>query len=127
MSRVQGHTEKAPAPAGPYSQSARVGSFVAVAGQAGYDPATRRFVGEDIESQTHQALTNLEAALKASGASMDDVVRVGVFLTETNDFPAMNEAYRQAFSEPFPARTTVYVSLPDGMKVEMDALAIIVS
>lgn len=125
LGRIEGHTAQAPTPAGAYSQSARVGSVVAVAGQGGFDPQTGRLVGDDVWRQTRQALANVEAILKTSGATMDNVVRVGVFLTDISDFDDMNEVFGQAFSEPFPARTTVYVGLRKQMKVEIDAIAAI--
>jgi 2-iminobutanoate/2-iminopropanoate deaminase len=125
MSRTQGRTAEAPAPAGPYSQSVRIGSIVAAAGQGGADPATGELVGPGVAEQTRQALANVAAVLAACGASLDDVIRVGVFLTDTEDFAALNDVYRSVFSEPFPARTTVYVGLPAGMKVEIDALALV--
>jgi 2-iminobutanoate/2-iminopropanoate deaminase len=65
---------------------------------------------DDVASQTRQALANVETALAANGASMDDVIRVGVFLTDVEDFSAMNEVYRQAYSEPFLAGSRVYDS-----------------
>ena len=122
--RREGRTDEAPAPAGPYSQSVRVGRIVAAAGQGGSDPTTGRLIGDDVRLQTRQALANVRAALAASGASMDDVIRVGVFLVDVDDFAAMNEVYAEAFSVPPPARTTVYVGLPGGMKVEIDAIAV---
>jgi 2-iminobutanoate/2-iminopropanoate deaminase len=125
MSRAQGHTDEAPAPVGPYSQSVRIGSIVAAAGQGGFDPVTGELVGPGVVEQTQQALANVAAVLAASGASLDDVIRVGVFLTDTDDFTALNDVYRSVFSEPHPARTTVYVGLPDGMKVEVDAIAVV--
>lgn len=125
MSRTEGRTAEAPAPAGPYSQSVRIGSTVAAAGQGGADPTTGELVGPGVAEQSRQALANVAAVLAASGASLDDVIRVGVFLTDTDDFAAMNDVYRSVFSEPYPARTTVYVGLPDGMKVEVDAIAVV--
>jgi 2-iminobutanoate/2-iminopropanoate deaminase len=125
MSRTQGRTAEAPAPAGPYSQSVRIGSIVAAAGQGGADPATGELVGPGVAEQARQALANIAAVLAACGASLDDVIRVGVFLTDTQDFAALNDVYRSVFSEPHPARTTVYVGLPDGMKVEVDAIAVV--
>ena len=125
MSRAQGRTAEAPDPAGPYSQSVRIGSIVAAAGQGGADPATGELVGPGVAEQARQALANIAAVLAACGASLDDVIRVGVFLTDTQDFAALNDVYRSVFSEPHPARTTVYVGLPDGMKVEVDAIAVV--
>jgi 2-iminobutanoate/2-iminopropanoate deaminase len=122
--RIAGITETAPAPAGPYSQSVRIGDLVAVAGQAGVDPATGRLVSEDVAGQVEQTFRNVDACLAASGAGLDDVIRVDVYLTDVADFAAMNEVYARVFAEPYPARTTVYVGLPPGLKVEITALAV---
>jgi 2-iminobutanoate/2-iminopropanoate deaminase len=125
MSRIGGLTDDAPKPAGPYSQSARIGAVVAAAGQGGFDPVTGELAGEGVAEQTRRALENVAAVLAANGATLEDVIRTGVFLTDTDDFEAMNEVYWTMFSEPYPARTTVYVGLPAGMKVEIDAIAVL--
>jgi 2-iminobutanoate/2-iminopropanoate deaminase len=125
MSRIEGRTDDAPRPVGPYSQSSRVGAVVAAAGQGGFDPVTGELAGEGVAEQTRRALENVAAALAANGATLEDVVRIGVFLTDTDDFEAMNDVYRTMLSEPYPARTTVYVGLPAGMKVEIDAIAVL--
>lgn len=125
MPRQPGVTDQAPAPVGPYSQSVRIGSLVHSAGQGADDPATGRLAGDDIATQTRQCLENVRAVLAASGASMSDVVRVGVFLAHKEDFEGMNAVYREFFAEPYPARTTVYVGLPGDLRVEIDALAVV--
>src|SRR4249919_3358222 len=122
MSRIEGRIEGGPAPAGPFSHSVRIGSLVAAAGQVGVTLDDR--VLDGVGPQTRQALANVAAALAASGAGMDDVISVRVFLTDQGHFDAMNAAYREAFAEPYPARTTVYVGLPAGFLVEIDALAV---
>ena len=122
MTRIEGRIEGGPAPAGPYSHSVRIGSVVAAAGQVGTTPDD--VVLDGVGAQTRQALANIAAALSASGAGMDDVISVRVFLTERDHFEEMNAAYREAFHEPYPARTTVYVGLPVGFLVEIDALAV---
>ena len=124
MSRIEGRIEGGPAPAGPFSHSVRIGSLVAAAGQVGVTLDDR--VLDGVGPQTRQALANVAAALAASGAGMDDVISVRVFLTDQGHFDEMNEAYREAFREPYPARTTVYVGLPPGFLVEIDALAVTV-
>jgi 2-iminobutanoate/2-iminopropanoate deaminase len=126
MERIEGRTNEAPAPLGPYSQSARIGSLVAAAGQGGFD-RSGKLVDGDVSAQTRQALVNVEAVLRANGASLQEVIRVGVFLTEVEDFADMNRVYSEIFAEPFPARTTVYVGLPAGMRIEIDALAVVSS
>jgi len=124
MARIEGRTEKAPLPVAAYSQVVRIGSTIAVAGQAGFDPETGQLTGPDVGSQTVQTFKNIEAALAASGAKLDDVIRVDVYLSTLSDFAAMNEQYSHIFSAPYPARTTVGVELPPGMKVEITALAV---
>lgn len=112
-------------PASPYAQSVRIAGIVAAAGQVGFIPDTRDLVSDDIADQTRQVLSNLSAVLEASGASMEDVIKVGVFLSDRNDFAAMNDIYKEAFTAPYPARTTVFVGLPPGIKVEIDAFAVV--
>lgn len=124
MTRIEGRTPNAPRPAGPYSQVARIGAIVAVAGQVGIDPATGSLASDDVSAQTAQTFRNIAAALSASGCGLDDVVRVDVFLASMEDFHAMNEAYELVFSPPYPARTTVGVSLAPGVKVEITVLAV---
>ena len=120
--RIEGRTTEAPSPAGPYSQSARIGSIVAASGQGGAGPDGT--LSDDIATQTRQALLNVSASLAASGVALDDVIHVRVYLAEREHFAAMNAVYQEAFSAPFPARTTVYVGLPDGLLIEIDALAV---
>lgn len=123
MTRTAGRSELAPTPAGPYSPSVRIGAIVAGAGQAGYTVEGELLDG--VAAQTKQTLANLLASLAASGAQADDVISVRVFLTDTDHFDDMNAAYKEFFTEPYPARTTVYVGLPAGMLVEIDALAVL--
>jgi reactive intermediate/imine deaminase len=124
MARIEGRTDQAPAPVASYSQSVRVGAIVSVAGQGGFDPATGQLAGPDVGAQTVQTFKNIEAALLACGATLDDVIRVDVFLAALSDFAAMNERYAKVFTAPYPTRTTVGVELPPGMKVEITALAV---
>jgi 2-iminobutanoate/2-iminopropanoate deaminase len=123
MSKFAGCTDEAPLPAGPYSQSVRIGNLVACAGQAGTRPDGT--VTSGVAAQTRQALENIRATLSAAGASEADIAHVRVYLTDLHDFTEMNASYVKFFSEPYPARTTVYVGLPDGLRVEIDALAVI--
>ena len=124
MARIEGRTDAAPRPVAPYSQAVRVGSMVAVAGQAGVNPTTGAFAAEDVGAQTAQTFRNIAACLASSGATLDDVIRVDVYLSSMTDFAAMNEEYAKVFRAPYPARTTVGVQLPPGMKVEITALAV---
>lgn len=125
MPRTPCSPDGLPTPGGHFSHSVRGGNVVWASGQGGQDPATGQLVGDDVGAQTTQTLQNLEAALRASGAGLDDVVRVGVFITTPEDFPGMNEAYTAFWGDNPPARTTVSVGLPGGMKVEIDAMAIV--
>lgn len=107
----------------PYSSAIDAGSFVFVAGQLGVNPADNQ-VAEGLEAQTRQALRNVEALLREAGLDLDDVVKTTVFLANVSDFQAMNAVYREHFSEPQPARTTVGVTLPRaGCLVEIEAIA----
>ena len=116
----------APRPVGPYSSAMVVGNLVYVSGQSGRDPVTDD-VGEDIETQTEQVLTNIRTILEAAGTSMSKVVRCGVFLTDMREFKRMNAVYERMFEGHRPARTTVAVSeLPGpGLRVEIDAVALL--
>lgn len=113
-----------PPPAGPYSQVAAIGSLVATTGQVGVDPTTGVILTDDFTLQVRQAFANLKVALRAAACSIDDVLRVGVYLTSPANFQQMNSVYGEFFSAPFPARTTLYVGLPVGMLIEVDALAV---
>jgi len=123
MVRTAGTVPDGPPPGGPYSVSARIGALVAVAGQCGYRPD--RSLVDGVEAQTSPTFHNLVQALAASGAGLDDVLSVEVFLTSVDDFAAMNEVYAQHLSPPYPARTTVYVGLRPGVLVEISALAVV--
>lgn len=120
--RIQGSTTDAPAQAGPYSQSVRIGAIVSCAGQAGRTPAGELVDG--VAGQTRQALENIRAALAAVDATLGEVAHVRVYLTHPDQFAEMNAAYEAFFEAPYPARTTVYVTLPAGMLVEVDVLAV---
>jgi len=110
--------------AGPFSQAVRGGDALYLSGQVGRDPATGRLAEGGVAAQAEQALRNLAAVLEAAGRTLDDVVRVGVYLTDMGDFAAMNEVYARAFEPPYPARTTIGVAaLPLGAAVEIDLVA----
>ena len=114
----------APKAIGPYSQAVRAGQLLFVSGQVPLDPATGQIVSGDIAAQTRRVFENLSAVLKAGGRSFADVVRTTVFLTDMNDFAAVNEVYGTYFSEPYPARATVQVArLPKDARVEIDVIA----
>lgn len=126
MTRSTVTAATAPAAIGPYSHAATGGGPLFLSGQTPIDPATGRLVDGDVTVQTRRVLDNLEAVLRAAGGTLADVVKVNVYLTSMDDFAAMNAAYAEAFTEPFPARTTVAVAgLPLGARVEIEAVAAI--
>lgn len=111
-------------PVGPFSPAVNVHGAVYVSGQIGIDPATGALVAGGVTAQAEQALRNLAAILAAANKSLDDVTRVGVFLTSMSDFAAINGVYAAHFAHPYPARTTVAVAgLPLGAAIEIDAVA----
>jgi 2-iminobutanoate/2-iminopropanoate deaminase len=115
-------SELAP-PVGPFSQAVKVDGFLFFSGQVAQDPATGKVVEGGIVPETERVFQNLSAVLEAAGKSFDDVVRAGVFLTNLNDFAAMNGIYAKYFSQPFPARTTIAAAaLPLRACVEVDLL-----
>ncbi len=115
-------TAEGPRPLGVYSQAIVCDGFVFVAGQGPINPSTNETDLGDIRSETRRALRNIDAILHAAGSSLQDAVRLGVFLADLADFPAMNEVFREFFPENPPARTTVGCNLP-GIKVEIDCIA----
>ena len=121
-------TEAAPAPfqGAPYSQAIKANGFVFVAGQVSLKPDHGEIVGETIQEQTDQVLRNLGAILEASGSGLDRLVKTTVFLQSLDDFPGMNEVYKQHVGEQPPARSTVEVAkLPSGALVEIEAIALL--
>ncbi|MDT7878905.1 MAG: Rid family detoxifying hydrolase [Candidatus Caldarchaeales archaeon] len=124
MPRTVVFTERAPRPVGPYSQAVKAGGWVFVAGQVAIDPATGKLVEGDIRAQARRTLMNVKEILEAAGASLRDVVKVNVYLARQEDFQAMNEVYREFFTENPPARTTVVVKMvSDAILIEVDAVA----
>lgn len=115
-------TTDAPRPRGVYSQAIVAGGFVFVAGQGAINPDTNELELGDIRSETRRTLENIRAILLGAGCSMQDVVRVGVFIADMKDFDAMNEVYREFFPDDPPARTTVGAQLGK-IKVEIDCVA----
>jgi 2-iminobutanoate/2-iminopropanoate deaminase len=124
MARNVIKTNNAPEAIGPYSQGIRIGQFIYTSGQIPIDPKTNTIIGGGIKNQTKQVLDNLKAVLAASGASMQDVVKTTVYLSNLLDFTAMNDIYATYFSEPYPTRSTVQVArLPKDVTIEIDVVA----
>jgi len=117
-------TDKAPGAIGPYSQAVKVNGMVFCSGQIPIDPVTGSFVSDDIAEQTEQVLKNLNAVLESAGSGLDRVVKTTVFLSDMEDFAAMNEMYSKYFDANKPARATVQAArLPRDAKVEIDCIA----
>lgn|SRR5690348_12546199 len=118
------HTDKAPKSLAGYSQAVRAGGFVFVSGQGPFDPASGNVVGETIQEQTRQCLTNVEAILKAAGSSLEKVVSATFILAEESDFPGMNEEWGKWFPKDPPARQGAKLPVrPKGMKVSIAVIA----
>ena len=118
-------TPDAPAAIGPYSQGIRVGNTLYLAGQIALDPATGKLVEGDIETQTHRALKNLGAVLKAAGFDYSDVVQVQAYLANLNDYKAMNDVYATYFSKSKPTRAVVEAArIPRDALVEIMMVAV---
>jgi 2-iminobutanoate/2-iminopropanoate deaminase len=115
-------TGDAPEPIGPYSQALVAGGVLYCSGQVPLDPETGELVDGGIGEQAQRCLQSLDAICREAGARLEDAVRMTIYLTEMESFPAVNEVYAEFFSEPFPARATVGVAaLPKGALVEIDA------
>ena len=121
-------TNAAPDPVGPYNQAIKAGEFVYCSGQIAINPLTNQIdcLG-DIKGETNQVLKNLKAVLTASGASLEDVIKTTIFLTDLKNFQVVNDIYSEFFmKEPSPARACVEVSsLPKGVLIEIDCVAYI--
>lgn len=118
-------TDKAPAAIGPYSQGVTAGSLTITSGQLPIDPATGAFAEGGITGQTRQSLENVKAVLAAAGYEMSDVIKTTVFLSDMNNFAAMNEVYASYFAGEAPARSAVEVArLPKDALVEIEAIAV---
>jgi 2-iminobutanoate/2-iminopropanoate deaminase len=121
--REQISTDSAPAAIGPYSQAIRTGDLLFVSGQVPLDPASGELVKEDAPGQARRCLQNVAAICEAAGASLENAVRVTVWLTDIHDFEQVNEAYAEFFAADPPARVAVQVgALPKGADVEVDAI-----
>ena len=119
-------SDDAPKAQGVYTPAIRAGQLLFVSGQIPIDPRTGQIVDGDISAQADQAMRNVNALLKAAGAGFEHVVRTTVFLTDMDDFAAMNAVYARYVVDPAPARATVQVArLPRDVRIEIDAIAVI--
>jgi len=116
-------TAEAPSAIGPYSQAVRVGNTLWVSGQIPLDPATKELVTGDIEAQTRRVFENLKIIVLAAGATLDDVVKVSIFLIDLSHFALVNKVMAEYFRAPYPARAAVGVAaLPRGAQVEVECI-----
>ena len=119
-------TENAPQAIGPYSQAVKAGNLIFISGQVPLNPKTGDLVTESIEDQARQVLDNVKSICESAGQSLDDIVKISIFLTDLNNFAVVNDVMKEYFSEPYPARATVEVSgLPLGVNVEIEAIVLI--
>lgn len=126
MSKTVIATQHAPAAIGPYSQGVKVGNLVFTSGQLPMNPATGELIMNDIKAATKQSLENVKAILEAAGTSLDNAVKVTVFLKDMNDFAAVNEIYGEYFLNKMPARSAVQVAkLPKDAPIEIEAIAMV--
>ncbi len=126
MSKTPIHSNSAPAAIGPYSQAIRAGDTVYVSGQIPLDPESGEVIEGDFAALTERVFDNLAAVIEAAGGTMDDIVKLNIFLTDLSHFATVNELMAERFSEPYPARAAMQVAaLPRGVPVEMDAVMVL--
>ena len=117
-------TDKAPKAVGPYSQAVIYNDCVFLSGQIGLSPDTMEFAGTDFLSQAHQIWKNISNVLSTSGSSINDIIKINVFITDMDNFIILNKLMEGMFNEPYPARSTVEVAgLPLGALLEIDVIA----
>jgi reactive intermediate/imine deaminase len=125
MTRRTIATQEAPAAIGTYSQAVAAGGTIWLSGQIPLDPANMALIEGDIEAEVRQVFRNLAAVAAAAGATLDDAVRLTVYLTDLGDFAVVNQVMQEVLNPPYPARATVQVAaLPKGARVEVDAILV---
>ena len=123
MNKKPIHSDNAPAAIGTYSQAIRAGNLVFLSGQIPLVPLTMEVVAGDFEARTRQVFENLQAVAEAAGGSLNDIVKLTIFLTDLGNFATVNGVMESFFEQPYPARAAVEVSaLPKGVDVEADAI-----
>lgn len=126
MAREIISTEKAPQAIGTYSQAVKVGDTVYISGQIPLVPETMEVHGGDFADHVRLVFSNLSAIAEAAGGSLDDIVKVNIFLTDLSNFVTVNEVMAEFFAQPYPARAAVEISaLPKGVQVEADAVMVL--
>ena len=116
-------TEQAPQAIGTYSQAVKVGTTVYLSGQIPLDPSSMQVVAQDMREQINQVFQNLQEVAKAAGGSLDNFVKLNIFLTDLSHFSLVNEVMSEYFNQPYPARAAIGVSsLPKEVGIEMDAI-----
>ena len=126
MTRTPISTTDAPAAIGPYSQAIRAGNTVYLSGQIPLDPSSGQLITGDIALQTRRVFDNMKAVCAASGGRMDQLVRIGIYVTDLANFATVNAVMAEYFEAPFPARSTIQVSaLPRGAEVEVDGILVL--
>ncbi len=124
MSTKQAHFPKDDVIGGPYSPAVSVGDQVYIAGQGPISPETKQITGDTFEEQVELTFRNLASALESAGCTLDDCVKLNVYLTDLANFERFNAIYKTKFNEPYPARTTVQAVLWHHLQVEIDAIAV---
>ena len=116
-------TNKAPKAIGAYSQAIKSGEFLFISGQIPLNPETMKIVDSSFEDSAQRVISNIENICKEAGASLDDIVKLNIYLLDLENFDILNKIMKKRFSEPFPARATVEVArLPKDVMIEMDAI-----
>ena len=119
-------TPEAPQAMGPYSQAIVAGNTIYLSGQIPLDPKTMALISTDFTRQAEQVFLNLQAVCQASGASLDAIVKLTIYLTDLANFPTVNAVMMKFFHEPYPARTTIQIAaLPKAALIEVDAVAVL--
>lgn len=117
------HSDSAPAAIGPYSQAVQVGNLVFMSGQIPLDPKTMEVVTESFEAQTVQVFENLKAVAEAAGGSLENVVKLNIYMPDLGNFAKVNEVMERYFTAPYPARAALGVKeLPKGVDVEVEGI-----
>ncbi|OUR81713.1 reactive intermediate/imine deaminase [Marinomonas sp. 42_23_T18] len=126
MSKQVIHTDQAPQAIGPYSQAVRAGNTVYLSGQIPLVPETMEIISDDVSEQTTQVFKNLQAVCEAAGGSLQDIVKLNIFMPDLGNFNTVNEVMMQFFSIPYPARAAVGVrALPKNVHIEIEGVMVL--